>query len=163
MTKEQPKKDEICICGHPTSRHELYGTPYARCRLWMAKSTCNCDMQSRPVLRVVDGNLSKFKRTARGHQRPHALTGAVHSVVNYDEGQVEWLITECDKCGGPFQGDPRFYVLDEDGAIQRPGKPRTNGGTLSVDTGKHVAICALCDYEDMMLTGYVGPDRDLYR
>lgn len=156
---------QICICGHPVSRHEMLGSHgHERCRMWLPGQFCECSNGDlRPVLEIHKSEVSayharRFQRSARGRERPHAVTGGVNH-LRENEVPFTWLVTVCDWCHKNFGlVGPLFYALDEDGEIQRPHKPRTNGGTLSKDTGKHVMICAICDYNDQLATGYKEPE-----
>lgn len=153
----------ICICGHPVINHSPLGgeNRYARCQS-KTIHRCNCEMHARAVLKIRAGGGTRFTRRARGYERPHALTGAIKNL--HENGQeFIWLVTECDRCHGPFQGEPIAHTLDDGDQIQRPGQLRSDGGKLSKDTGKHILICAICDYEDMMRLGYKGSDLQRYR
>lgn len=128
---------EICVCGHPVLRHELRGTEYARCRMFMAGPLCECEMRSKPVLIVDKSKQPYFKRTTRGSEYPHALNGAVEK-AGLDA--VEWLVTHCDNCGSEVtDGSLKAMALDESRTPMPHVKPYTR-----LDTGHHILVCVDC-------------------
>lgn len=94
---------DICVCGHPVSRHELAGTEYARCqKMW----SCYCTGGVRVGLRVVEDverpsgsqTNARFFRKMGGAKKEHPFNAGLRKLV--ESGGTGYLGLECcDRCG----------------------------------------------------------------
>jgi len=144
---------DVCVCGHPVSRHELAKTEYARCSV-VYPQKCHCVSEvggCRAVLRVEenpDGS-SMTKTYARFFKRhhwvdkplEHPLTGGLRKAREVGVW-VEWLIDTCDRCGLEWDGDFVALATDSEGKTQRE---------IREFVGKTILLCGICNSEDRYL------------
>lgn len=126
---------EICVCGHPLSRHELVGTEYVRCQKHPWK--CYCTGESRTVLLVTEEiekpsgsqTVGKYFRRAIGANK-HPLNAGIVRLIDLGIS-YEWTISECEKCGLPREEWEDLTAIPVDGLA----------------SGKNLAVCGICIFE----------------
>lgn len=128
---------EICVCGHPMSRHELVGTEYVRCQKHPWK--CFCTGESRTVLLVGESvarpsgsqtNGKYFRRITGTGVSGHPFNAGLSRII--DEGiSYEWTVDECERCGLPREPWEDFTAIHMNG----------------LSSEKHQVICGICKYE----------------
>ena len=141
---------EVCVCGHPVSRHELAKTEYARCKI-VYPQRCHCVSGlggCRAVIRVEENpdgsNMTQtyarfFKRQHRV-EKPldHPLTGGIRKARERGVW-VEWFVNTCDRCGQEWDADFVALAVDSEGETQRE---------LHELIGRTTLLCGICNSED---------------
>lgn len=89
------------------------------------------------ALRVSHHDQGRFKRTSRGSESPHPLTGAI---AHIEADHIEWLVFNCDLCSSEvIDGSLRALAVDNNGHPMFPVSP-----AVKLDTGHHVLVCVDC-------------------
>lgn len=146
---------DICSCGHPEKRHELYQTEYARCSV----RGCFCVGGVCIAVRVweteenpsaITSNARFFRRTfhvedVAGRGERHPLTDGLSKTL--DSGiSAGWVYDGCDRCGSDaVEFIP--YMANERGEAQV---------TVKELTGRTILLCEICDTEVRYLASLMG-------
>lgn len=147
------KTVEVCVCGHPVSRHSHVGTDYSACKVWTGGKTCRCFGEVRAAVWVNETveSPNATESSARFFKRQfyidkpevHALSGGVLKARS--EGlEVVWAVDECDRCGGERNGDLIARYVSSTGKILRSGM------VDDVPT-RSILICTFCEMEDSVI------------
>lgn len=128
---------DICICGHPVSRHTLVGTEYARCSThWH----CYCEGGVRVAVRVEETverpsgsqTNARFFRKISSVGGAHPLERGIEKLTA--EGySFQWAVDECDRCG---------VTVDDIGAEFRGWTVIPQGGAGIVKRSS--LVCGFC-------------------
>jgi len=120
---------DICVCGHPVSKHVLADTEYARCH--GSNTLCRCEGGIKVVGRSF-GTVSRyFRREMRFDEsgKYATLNRAVEKCFE-SGGEYVWLTEVCESCGLDIEGTPIAY-----GRI-------AGGGILQAEV-----VCGICSIE----------------
>lgn len=135
---------DICVCGHPVSRHELAGTEYARCNSY--PGICYCAGGVRVAGAVVESVLtpSGSQTNGRFFRRQWYIGGEsplAGGVAKASSSGVDfvWKIGRCDLCGEESSSENVGYVgLEGRGVFS---------WTARKPTDLVVVFCELCRVE----------------
>lgn len=84
---------QICICGHPMTRHDIFEGLTA-CNI--SRANCRCSF---PLAVLEAAKIKPFRFASTGFGKRHALTKGVHALIKQGI-QARWLIDlMCMKCG----------------------------------------------------------------
>ena len=146
---------DICSCGHPEKRHELYQTEYARCNV----RGCFCSGGVRVAVRVwetaehpsvAESNARFFKRMfhvedVAGRGNRHPLTDGLAKTLDLGIS-AGWVYDGCDRCGGEsLEYVP--YMAAESGEAQV---------VIRELSGRTILLCEICDTEVKYLATLAG-------
>lgn len=135
---------EVCVCGHPVSRHELAGTEYARCRSF--PGVCRCSGGIRVAVLVEEdwerpsGTQTNGKYFRRKFEmgREHPLDAGCRRLREEGIG-YEWAVEDCDECGAELGVGEDFSAT---ALIE--SSVDSLGSTVLEITGRNLLLCADC-------------------
>ncbi len=83
---------QICICGHPMTRHEIFAG-YTSCVV--SRAYCRCAF---PIAVLEAVKVKPFRFASTGYGRRHALTKGVHAAIKQGI-PARWLVDlKCMRC-----------------------------------------------------------------
>ena len=123
--KMHPVNRQICVCGHPVSRHTVaHGATYCK----PTRMECPCK-SVRAVLETSDSR--PFLRKTEGSGPFHALSRGIRAAI--EKGlKISWMVEmKCDRCGE--EADNLF-----------PTPVTQNGIATQYATGHDALLCRGC-------------------
>ena len=116
---------QICICGHPMKRHDIFNG-YTFCVV--SRANCRCAF---PIAVLEAAKIKPFRFASTGYGKRHALTKGVHAIIKQGI-PARWLVDlQCMRCSATD--------------LELHAAPISSTDKISNDSGhRNVLICMPC-------------------